>query len=135
MYHYPDYGSTPVKITERGYGGHFCMAHYCQFRRNTLLQFGNHRWIVSTVGNLRKPPKYVIEAIGVDRFYETMAFVAQDLADYWDANVAQQIYFESPWKVQHYTHNADNDANNMHNTIVIELAKKIQGDITPLMDY
>ena len=42
-----------VKRTERGYPGHFILSHRCVFTRNTLLEYGETRVIVSTVGEDR----------------------------------------------------------------------------------
>jgi hypothetical protein len=68
---------TEVKRTERGWGGYFICAKYCRFRRNTLLQYGDRRIVVSTVGNYHTQDGK-LETIGAfGRYYETMAFEAQ----------------------------------------------------------
>ena len=68
-----------VVRTEQGWAGHFCASSRCRFRRNTLLECGSRRVVVSTVGNYWPPPlppdyENVAEEIGCDRYYETMAF-------------------------------------------------------------
>ncbi len=64
-----------IKRTERGWAGHFICGDRCRFRRNTLLEFGDVRIIVSTVGAMYVDGK--LDSIGVDRYYETMAFHAE----------------------------------------------------------
>jgi len=39
-----------IKRYERGWAGHFICSYLCHFRRNTLLEFGNVRIVISTVG-------------------------------------------------------------------------------------
>ena len=65
-----------VKRTERGWAGHFCDADRCQFRRNTLLEYGEIGVVVSTVGRYFSPidDKYV--RVGVNRYFETLVFYA-----------------------------------------------------------
>jgi hypothetical protein len=109
-----------IERTERGWAGHFIAADNCRFRRNTLLNNGKVSVVVSTVGN------YVyqgnVEEIGVNRYYETMAFFSKvnDL-QYHDADVSKQIHFNSPWEISTFTENSDNDANTMHDTVVLEI--------------
>ena len=65
------------KITERGWAGHFICAARCNFRRNTLIESGDTRVVVSTVGALRlKEDRQGFSDLGCDRTYETMAFRA-----------------------------------------------------------
>ena len=65
-------------ITERGWAGHFICSDRCQFRRNTLIDFGKKKIIVSTVGLLRlERDDKKFETVGYNRFYETMALEAK----------------------------------------------------------
>jgi len=116
-----------VKRTERGWAGHFCCAHDCQFRRNTLIEFGDIKIVVSTVGLLRDTTnrrKHTFLEIGCNRYYETMAFHS-DPKDhrYHDADVSRQIGFDSPWTIS--TLDADDAANDMHETVVHEITARL----------
>lgn len=94
-----------VKRTERGWAGHFICAENCQFRRNTLLEYGKKKWIISTVGRYLTTDyttkKLKFDAIGAgNRYYETMAFVGVEDADgYIDANTSEPIDYESDWAI------------------------------------
>ena len=121
------------KITERGWGGHFICAERCLFRRNTLIDFGKKKIVVSTVGMMRDlhdfQGKNGFDAIGAGgRYYETMAFRAKKEGQYWDADVTKQISFDSEWAIcseegwKKLPDDADNKANDMHEAVVAELA-------------
>jgi hypothetical protein len=119
-----------VTRTERGWAGHFCAAHSCLFHRNTLIECGDRRIIVSTVGNYRLQEK--METIGHLRYYETMAFEARLEGPYWDANVSESVDFFSPWairadSVEELPDGVDNLADEMHEAVVAELMKKMKG--------
>lgn len=125
-------------ITERGWAGHFCCSSQCRFVRNTLIQYGNKRQIVSTVGKYVPLPPFnstrKYDQIGYNRWYETMAFEAELQNGYWDADVSKQIDFNSEWEIlgeswedvvaQYPT--PDNTANDMHDAVVKELSEKIK---------
>jgi len=113
-----------LKITERGWAGHFCAASNCNFRRNTLIEYGNKRIVVSTVGNYIFQRK--AETIGCERYYETMAFKAYYCSPYWEADVTNQLSFESNWNIDHINFKTDQEANEMHENVVKELFKKIK---------
>lgn len=131
-----------VKITERGWAGHFICADKCKFRRNSLLEYGDKKWIVSTVGAmpqsevLRKIPEFCsengFETIGYERYYETMVFEAEECTEkgsdciYLDANVSEQIDFDSEWAIDHIDFGTDQEANDMHDAVVMELVEKIK---------
>lgn len=122
-----------VKRTERGWAGHFICADRCMFRRNTLLECGNIKVVVSTVG-LMKDPRDGGQwgEIGFQRYYETMAFHSDpNDTRYHDANVSRgQIRFESPWSIDHL--DADDQANLMHEMVVEELTERLEkGDPLP----
>lgn len=115
-----------VKRTERGWAGHFCCAHQCRFRRNTLLECGDVRIIVSTVGLMEMPPDRGggFEKIGLDRYFETMAFHAQWDGRYWDADVHRgELSFKAPWAIAEV--DADDKANDMHEAVVEEISGRL----------
>jgi len=117
-----------VKRTERGWAGHFIFADRCLFRRNTLLELGDIRIVVSSVGLMKNTPPFDKEGkfttIGYDRHFETMAFMAQRVDNrYWDADVSRQIYFDSPWAIPEP--DAVDRANDMHEAVVNELEHKL----------
>jgi len=119
-----------VTRTERGWAGHFICAVWCRFRRNTLLECGKQRVVISTVGNYHRPIRgeesSPIETIGHERYYETMAFGAQFDGTFWDADVTRQVDFEAPWSVRHSREHADAKANDMHEVVVAELTKRMR---------
>lgn len=114
--------SGGVKRTERGWAGHFICAQSCRFRRNTLLDYGRMKIVVSTVGLMEREGKF--ETIGYNRYYETMAFHA-DKKDkrYFDIDVSKQVSFDSDWAIGEI--DADDKANEMHEAVVSEITKKL----------
>jgi hypothetical protein len=120
---------VPV-ITERGWDGHFICGHRCLFRRNTLIDYGDGKIVVSTVGNMRLENGKQ-ESIGAfDRHYETMAFVGVFENGYWEADVSEQITFESPCSIFDLEHETDGKANDMHDTVVKELSARAYHKLT-----
>lgn len=125
-----------VKRTERGWPGHFICAKDCIFRRNTLLEYEDKKWIVSTVGQMLSPLTKEIDTIGANRWYETMVFEAKLQHGYWDIDVEKQIYPEQDWGIWGETWEeviekyplVDNNANDMHEQIVNEMIEKIQDE-------
>lgn len=116
-----------VKRTERGWAGHFCCAPNCMFRRNTLLEYNDIKIVVSTVGAMSSyKDNNSYETIGINRYYETMAFHAKFDEKFWDADVHKQINFDSPWAIDKL--DAENEANDMHEKVVDEITKKLQND-------
>lgn len=112
--------------TERGWAGHFICADRCRFRRNTLLECGEIRIVVSTVGLMCNRVEDKFEQIGHERYFETMAFHAQRVDDrYWDADISRgELSFDSPWAISEV--DADDRANDMHETVVSEIARRME---------
>jgi len=111
---------------ERGWVGHF-IANRSRFRRNTLLTYNDIRIVVSTVGAMVYIDRF--ETIEFNRYYETMAFHS-DPTDkrYYDADVRKQIYFDSKRAITEP--DADDEANEMHETVVTEITNRLlAGDI------
>ena len=122
--------SAPVHAVvtrrERGWAGHFICADRCKFRRNTLLTKGDVRIVVSSVGLMThwKGPDHGFEQVGLDRFFETMAFHAKYDGRYWDADVQREVSFESPWRVD--TADADDIADDQHEAVVSEFMQRME---------
>lgn len=122
-----------IKITERGWPGHYLLADRCHFRRNTLIECGERRIVVSTVGAMKTTPRQEeYEEIGHERYYETMAFRAKRNRRglYWDANVLKPISINGlglQWfldKAPVFTSDAEADA--MHNAAVQKIATRLR---------
>ena len=123
-----------VKVTERGWAGHFICANRCLFRRNTLLEYNDKKWVVSTVGAFRNYENKM-DSIGHRRWYETMAFEAEEILGFIEANVEKKIFFDSKcgisgdsWEevCKNCNDTPDNAANDMHDKVVSELIDKIK---------
>ena len=120
-----------VTREERGWPGHFIGAAQCNFRRNTLLTCGEIRVVVSTVGAYRPYQTERFEEIGYDRYYETMAFMAEFVEPvYWDADVTRRVDFAATWQINAINKISDAAANQMHEDVVAELTQCLeQGDL------
>lgn len=115
-----------LKITERGWPGHFICADQCVYRRNTLIEYGNKRVIVSTVGN-RRDDKGVIQIVGLDRYYETMAFRAKKANGYWEIDVSKQVDV-TDWRIPTITDDVDTRADQMHENAILEISAKLSAN-------
>jgi hypothetical protein len=119
-----------VKRTERGWAGHYICADRCRFRRNTLLECGDTRIVVSSVGLMPNTKGNGYDQIGAGRYFETMAFHADYDGRYWDADVGKKVSFASPWAIAEP--DADDKANDMHEAVVAELIADMRiGAIAP----
>ena len=118
-----------VNRTERGWAGHFICANNCKFRRNTLLENGKKRIVVSTVGAYMVNGK--LESIGSNgRYYETMAFKAKKIGMYFDADVSEELSFESEWAIcadspLGLPDDVDNRADQQHEMVVAEMIARL----------
>lgn len=109
------------------------MARACMFRRNTLVYDERDQTrgiVVSTVGNMRdkhdKP-----DTIGLERYYETMAFVADMDDPYRDADVAGEVSLDCKWSIcgdspESMPKFVDNDADDMHENAVSWVMKHFE---------
>ena len=123
-----------VNVIERGWAGHFILADRCLFRRKTLLEYKDKKWVVSTVGAYRTLENK-IDNIGHRRWYETMAFEAKERLGYIEADVKKEVSFNSDWGIWgdsweevlvNCNGTPDNAANDMHDKVVSELIDKIK---------
>jgi len=115
--------ASTIQRTERGWAGHFCGAHSCRFRRNTLVECEDTRIVVSTVGLFETSKSYGFMPIGDDRHFETKAFHAVFDGRYWDADFSREISFESPWCISDV--DADDRANDQHEAVVWEISARL----------
>ena len=127
---------SKVTVLERGWGGHFCAAAYCLFRRNTLVQDDKRSIVVSTVGNLRYPESMGMgdgpQEMGARRYYETMAFEGAVIGGYVEADVSRKLPFPVKWAItadspSDLPPGVDNDANDMHEGAVQYFAALLEG--------
>lgn len=123
--------SDKVKLTERGWAAHYIASNRCSFHRNTLIEYKNKKWIVSTVGRQWSDIEDKFITIGLGRYYETFAYIAAEThCGYIDCDFSKQIWFESKWAVENCDASSELEANNMHDAVVKELSKRImQEDI------
>ena len=119
-----------MTITERGWAGHFICSGDCLFRRNTLIESGERRIVVATVGN-----EYIEgrghQTIGSgNRVYETMAFEAKFNDPYWEADILKSLAFESEWSIscspRKMARDLDLRANEMHEAVVREFVDRLK---------
>jgi len=113
---------TVIKRTERGWAGHFICGYKCRFHLNTLLEYKDTRIIVSTVGMMFTDDKP--KEIGCDRYYETMAFEAENRNGFVEINVEKEVNFSNEWAIEEPF--KDNEANEMHENVVQEIINKIK---------
>ena len=112
-----------VKRTERGWAGHFICSDRCLFRRNTLLEFGYMKIVVSTVGNYVYDCR--LQEIGAGRCFETMVFHAdKEDTKYFDADITKDVEVESSCIISEK--GADDKANEMHELVVDEIMYKMR---------
>ena len=118
---------TEAKTTERGWPAHHICRTRCVFHRNTLIEYGNTRIIVSTVGNFRakRNGKEIIDTVGHDRYYETLVFGAVKEEGYWEID-GRQFDVNGKWSIDHCEYKADAEANRMHDNFVKRLVKKLK---------
>lgn len=118
-----------VKVTYRGWPGHYIVAKDCIFRLNTLVEVGEIRYVVSTVGNLqpRVPIGSKIEKVGCDYYYETMVFRAALVeGGYWDQDSGNPVLTKHC--VEKITIDSDQKAQEMHEAAVGEIIGQILGE-------
>ena len=122
-----------VKVTYRGWPAHFICGDRCVFHLNTLLEYNKTKIVVSTVGLmkdpeevrkvLKQPDNEPYSEIGLNRYFETMAFHAEKRREFWDADVSKEISFDSQWA---WSKPEDEwKANKGHLKIVQEISDKI----------
>jgi len=120
-----------IKVTERGWPGHFICSDSCIFRRNTLIESEYDSVVVSTVGSMLSTDRKRIETIGASgRYYETMVFGSKIDGVYIEANVSDQRDFKSEWAIcaespDKLPKDIDNKANEMHDAVVVEFIDKL----------
>jgi len=120
-----------VKRTERGYSGHLWCRDQCSFHRNTLLELGDLRVIVSTVGSFRPGYDKDIETIGLNRYYETECFHAQWEDPYWEIDVSNEIYPDGlKWSIGRISRETHKEADEMHEAYVSAVIERmLNGEI------
>ena len=131
--HISKISNMEVKRTERGWAGHFCCSYRCEYHRNTLLEYNGVKVVVSTVGRLCKDMvSNTYEELGHKRYFETMAFMADEDDKYNDADVEREISFDAKWSLPSPDMELEADA--MHEDVVTELSKRLADGTLVLKD-
>ena len=128
-------GKTIVK-TERGWPGHYDGWHYCGFRRNTLVECGDIKIVVSTIGNFCPDVRYGMDGFCSDTspekisLYETVCFMATQFVCYLDADKDKKLSLPilgdmNIPKGTPFSMDLDNRANEMHDNVVFEVTRLI----------
>lgn len=126
-----------VKRTERGWAGHCIISDDCRYHRNTLLEYEDLKIVVSTIGRYVPMSRvmygdYSFDIVGCDRFFETMAFVA-DETKYHDADATQQVEFDSKWSLD--SPDMEIEADEMHENVVKEISEKMKKNKLIIIQY
>lgn len=111
-----------MKITYRGWAGHFICADKCEFRLNTLIEHEDIKIVVSTVGRMSLDEEVDFMEIGAGRHFETMAFFANDTI-YHDADVTRQVFLRGKWMLSEP--DQELEANEMHEEAIEEIKQLI----------
>jgi len=74
-----------------------------------------------------EPSSGKFEEIGCGRHFETMAFHAKHDGRYWDADVGREVEFDAEWAIAKV--DADDQANDMHEAVVDELADRMSAGL------
>lgn len=97
------------------------------FRLNTLLECGDVRVIISTVGKFARPKgmEDIFQApwipMGADRYYETAIWHAMRINNYWDADIRRGFIGNHLWGiVGKVDDNSDEEAKANHENAVKE---------------
>jgi len=120
-----------VKITYRGWPGHFILGSRCVFHLNTLIEVGKVRVVVSTVGDLHYNPltpkgAEMLGSCVSPHFYETMAFHAKFDDGYWDMDVKKGVGLNGKTTVTKITRECDAEAQDMHEAAIQEIIVRIR---------
>lgn len=110
--------------TERGWAGHFWSAEKCLFRRNTLLELGDVKVVVSSVGMMYDFGLQCYSKIGLSSYYETMVFHAMLIHGvYWDADLERKISLRGGNRIS--SPYQDMLANDMHENAITEISRRM----------
>jgi hypothetical protein len=122
---------SDVKITFRGWAGHFCASHKCLFKLNTLLEYEKKKIVVSTVGLYLLTMNYDgdeqrFETLDIDgNYFETRAFWAYTKSKFNDINVKMPIYFDTDLP-RYKKPDMELKANEGHYKVIEELSTKLK---------
>ena len=115
-------------VLERGWPGHHRLSRFCLFNRNTLIECGERRVIVSSVGEhlvgFNNPPKELPDG----GFFETKAFEADWHGTSWECDTERPIQLpnDRDWRVHDWQQHAE--VNQMHEDAVRLIILKLEGE-------